>query len=55
MIAKAGFQPAYRDQFVQPVAREARNDRTGEYLLGIPLISDYLEEALSQFGESCDE
>lgn len=36
-------------------AREAHNERTGEYLLGIPLISDYLEEALSQFGESCEE
>lgn len=36
-------------------AREAHNDRTGEYLLGIPLISDYLEEVLSQFGESCEE
>ena len=23
-------------------------------LLGIPLLSDYLEEALSQFGESCE-
>ena len=36
-------------------AREAHNERTGEYLLGIPLLSDYLEEALSQFGESCED
>jgi hypothetical protein len=36
-------------------AREAHNDRTGEYLLGIPLIGDYLEEGLSAFGESCED
>jgi len=28
--------------------------RSGLELLGIPLLSDYLEEALSQFGESCE-
>ena len=36
-------------------AREAHNRRTGEYLLGIPLLGDYLEEALSLFGESCED
>ena len=33
-------------------AADARNGRTASYLLGMPLLSDYLEEALDQFGES---
>jgi hypothetical protein len=36
-------------------AARAHNRRTASYLLGIPLLSDYLEEALSQFGISCEE
>jgi len=31
----------------------AYNGRTADYLLGIPLLADYLEEALAQFGLSC--
>lgn len=34
-------------------ASDARNDNTAAYLLGIPLLADYLEEALSVFGRSC--
>lgn len=36
-------------------AEQRHNDRTGAYLLGIPLLPDYLEEGLSQFGLSCEE
>jgi hypothetical protein len=36
-------------------AARAHNKRTASYLLGMPLLSDFLEEALSQFGISCDE
>lgn len=36
-------------------AARAHNRRTASYLLGMPLLSDYLEEALSQFGISCEE
>lgn len=36
-------------------AARARNNRTAEYLLGMPILSDYLEEALSQFGHSSEE
>lgn len=36
-------------------AARAHNRRTAEYLLGMPLLSDYLEEALSQFGHSVEE
>ena len=28
-------------------------NRTPDYVLGIPLLSDYLEDAISQFGLSC--
>jgi len=32
-----------------------RTTRTANYLLGMPLVSDYLEEALSMFGRSCED
>lgn len=35
-------------------AAAAHNRRTGAYLLGMPLLADYLEEALSLFGLSCE-
>jgi hypothetical protein len=34
-------------------AARAHNNRTASYLLGMPLLSEYLEEALSLFGQSC--
>jgi hypothetical protein len=36
-------------------AQQRHNNRTASYLLGEPLLSDYLEEGLSQFGLSCAE
>jgi len=30
------------------------NDRTAAYLLGMPLLSDFLEEGLDILGLSCD-
>ena len=33
-------------------ARSEHNKRTAEYLLGLPLLGDYLEEGLDAFGES---
>jgi len=36
-------------------AARAHNNRTASYLLGMPLLADYLDEALSQFGISCEE
>ena len=35
--------------------KAAHNNRTASYLLGTPLLADYLEEGLSQFGMSCEE
>ena len=36
-------------------AARAHNRRTAEYLLGMPLLGDLLEEALAQFGHSVEE
>lgn len=33
-------------------ARRAHNERTASYLLGMPLLSDYLEEGLAKLEES---
>ena len=42
-------------QEIRDEADRAHNKRTAQYLIGIPLLSDYLEEALSQFGHSAEE
>ena len=36
-------------------AARVRNDKTASYLIGMPLLPDYLEEALSLFDMSCIE
>jgi hypothetical protein len=36
-------------------AQQQHNNRTAAYLLGEPLLSDFLEEGLSQFDLSCAE
>ncbi|MDR3420851.1 MAG: DUF3775 domain-containing protein [Xanthobacteraceae bacterium] len=36
-------------------ALRAHNRRTAAYLLGIPLLADYLDEAISLFGISCED
>ena len=35
--------------------KDVREQHTADYLLGTPLLADYLEEGLSQFGHACDE
>ena len=35
-------------------ARDAHNEHTAEYLLGMPMLGDYLEEGLSALDYSCD-
>jgi len=42
--------PAVREE-----ATGAHNQRTAEYLLGMPLLGDFLEEGLSMLGYSCEE
>jgi hypothetical protein len=36
-------------------AARAHNNRTASYLIGTPMLADYLEEALSQFGKSFED
>lgn len=36
-------------------ALRAHNDRTASYLIETPMLADYLEEALSQFGKSPED
>jgi hypothetical protein len=36
-------------------AARAHNRRTAAYLLGIPLLADYLSEAIDQFGIECED
>jgi hypothetical protein len=36
-------------------ACRAHNRRTARYLIGTPLLADYLAEGLAQFGRSCTE
>ena len=36
-------------------AQRQHNTRTASYLLGEPLLSDHLEEGLSQFGLTCED
>src|SRR5512143_924047 len=36
-------------------AMQAHNKRTASYLIGTPMLADYLEEAMTQFGKSAEE
>lgn len=47
--ASATEWPALREE-----AAEAANARTTDYLLGSPLVGDFLEEGLSALGYACD-
>lgn len=40
---------------VRAQAADAHNSRTASYLLGMPLLGDYLEEGLSMLGYSCED
>jgi len=40
---------------VRQEAARAHNNRTANYLLGTPLLGDFLEEGLSILGRSCEE
>jgi Protein of unknown function (DUF3775) len=40
---------------VRQEAERAHNQRTADYLLGMPLLSDFLEEGLSMLGYSCED
>ena len=40
---------------VRGEAADAHNKNTAEYLLGMPLLGDYLEEGLALLGRDCEE
>ena len=40
---------------LRDTACNEHNNRTARYLLGTPLLGDYLAEGLAQFGRSCEE
>ncbi|MCP3470602.1 DUF3775 domain-containing protein [Bradyrhizobium sp. CCGUVB1N3] len=40
---------------LQAQAAQAHNNRTASYLIATPMLADYLEEAMTQFGKSFEE
>lgn len=40
---------------LRAAAAEAHNNRTAAYLIGMPMLGDYLEEGLALIGHSCQE
>ena len=53
-IGRGDFEPAdWRAAIRQ--ARARRETNTADYLLGMPLLPDYIEDALSAFDRSCQE
>ena len=53
-IGRGSFSKEEADDAVRE-ARHAHNDRTAEYLMGLPLLGDYLADGLAEFGHTCDE
>jgi hypothetical protein len=51
-IGRDDFEPEHWEAAVA-LAAERREQPTSDYLLGMPLLPDYLEEALSSYGRSC--
>ncbi|MFZ1101947.1 MAG: DUF3775 domain-containing protein [Hyphomicrobiaceae bacterium] len=45
--------PALREEAAR--AHVSRAEQTASYLLGMPLLADYLEEGFSLFGQSCED
>jgi hypothetical protein len=52
-LGRGDFSKEEWDDAVEEAASR-RGKPTADYLIGIPLVSDYLEEGLSQFGLSCE-
>jgi hypothetical protein len=53
-IGRGSFGPDELEDAME-TARVERNARTADYLLGMPLLSDYLEEALDRLGYSVED
>jgi hypothetical protein len=59
LVALAWLGRDGANAFDWPEAREearlAHNERTASYLLGMPMVGDFIEEGLSMLGCSCEE
>lgn len=53
-IGRGSFSPEEIEEAIE-TARAERTNRTEDYLLGMPLLSDYLEEALDKLGFSVED
>lgn len=53
-IGRGDFEPSDWRSAVKEAA-ERRETNTATYLLGMPLLPDYLEDALSAFDRSCED
>jgi hypothetical protein len=53
-IGRGSFAPEELDEALA-TARSERANRTDDYLLGMPLLPDYLEEALDRLGYSVED
>jgi len=53
-IGRGSFGPEELSEAID-TARAERTTRTEDYLLGIPLLSDYLEEGLDKLGYSVED
>ncbi len=52
-LGRGTYDAADWDEAVREATR-AHNKRTAQYLVGLPMLGDYLEEGLAAFGENCD-
>ncbi|MFZ2017952.1 MAG: DUF3775 domain-containing protein [Methyloceanibacter sp.] len=53
-IGRGSFAPEELDEAVA-TARAERTNRTEDYLIGMPLLPDYLEEGLDRLGYSVED
>jgi hypothetical protein len=53
-IGRGSFGPEELDEALD-TARTEHNNRTDDYLLGMPLLADYLEEGLDRLGYSIED
>jgi Protein of unknown function (DUF3775) len=53
-IGRGSFGPEELDEALA-TARAERTNRTEDYLIGMPLLPDYLEEALDRLGYSVED
>lgn len=53
-IGRGTYEPEDLDEAIS-TAKSERTNRTSDYLLGIPLLADYLEEGLEKLGYSIED